>query len=140
MKKTRRTAKVGELIRDAIASILQRDIQDPAIRFVTITDVEISVDLRIARVFISVMGTDQERDETLAALEQQRGRIRHLVGQRVSLRTLPELSFRIDDTAAHAEEIERLLATIRPTMGPADDDDAVEDAEAGGKGSDERED
>lgn len=113
MKKTRRTARVGELIRDEIAAILSREIQDPAIRFVTITDVEVSVDLRIARAYVSVMGSDAERDETMAALDRNRGRIRHLLGQRIRLRTLPEIDFRVDETAAQAEEIERLLATVR---------------------------
>lgn len=109
-------------MRDAIATILRRDIQDPAIHFVTITDVEVSTDLRLARIFISVMGSDQERDESMAALDRMRGRIRHLLGQRISLRTLPELEFRVDDTAAHAEEIERLLAKVKPPALDPDDE------------------
>lgn len=137
MKKTRRTAQVGELIRDAVAYILQREIQDPAIRFVTIMDVEVSVDLRIARIYVSVLGTDQERNETLAALDRQKGRIRHLIGQRVSLRTLPELDFRIDETAERAEEIERLLATIRPSTHPEDDVSAGESGDELEEGSDD---
>lgn len=136
MKKTRRTQRVGELVRDEIAAILQREIHDPEIRFVTITDVEVSVDLRIARVHISIMGTPAEQETTLAALERNKGRIRHLLGQRASLRTLPELSFHIDTTAQQAEEIERLLAKHRPAPLEEEDDDVSESSVTEGKSDD----
>lgn len=114
MKKTRRTERVGELIRNEVSTILQREIQDPQIRFVTITEVEVSVDLRIARVHVSIMGSDEEKQATLDALDRHRGKIRYILGQRVRLRSTPEISFRIDETASHAESIERLLAEVGP--------------------------
>lgn len=129
MKQTRRTQRVGELIRDEIALILQREIHDPEIRFVSITDVEVSTDLRIGRVHVSIMGTDDEQEKTLAALERSRGRIRYMLGQRARLRTLPDLSFHLDRTAVQAEEIERLLKkhAARPQEDVPDDDERSAD-------------
>lgn len=112
MKKTRRTMQIGDQIRAEIATILLRDVSDPDIKFVTITDVEVSTDMRVARAFVSVFGNADEQKKTLKALEKNRNRVRFLVGQRLKLRTTPEISFALDTTAAQATKIGKVLNRI----------------------------
>lgn len=127
MKKSRRTTQIGDQIRSEIAQMLLRDIADPEIRFVTITDVEVSMDLGVARVFVSVLGSDEEKKQTIRALERAKKRIRHLLATRARLRTTPELDFRLDETAAHADHISRLLKDMAPTEETPKRDDDTDD-------------
>lgn len=108
-----RAKRVREAMRAEISDIIRNEIKDPRIGFVSVTSVEVSRDLRHARVYISVLGGDEERRATLAALEGARGFIRGEVGRRLRLRFAPELVFRADDSIAHGAEISRLLAEIR---------------------------
>lgn len=112
MKKTRRTMQIGDQIRAELASIIQRDVSDPDIKFVTFTEVEVSTDMRVARAFVSVYGNAEEQKATLEALERNRNRIRFLIGQRLKLRVTPEISFAHDTTAAQAAKIGKTLNKI----------------------------
>jgi len=108
MRKTRRTSRVGESLRDALAEVFRFDLKDSRLNLLSITGVDVTPDLHLARVFIS--GLNEE--ETKAAVEQLqeiRGRVRHFLGQRIRLRYTPELDFRYDETPLRASRIEALL-------------------------------
>jgi len=112
MRKTKRTSKVGEMLRDAMVEVFRHDLGDARLAMVSITEVEVSPDLHVARVFIS--GLDAEETKQIVKdLHGQRGRIRHFLGQRIRLRVTPELDFRYDETSARAGRIEELLADIK---------------------------
>jgi len=112
MRKTRRTSKVGETIREALVEVFRRDLKDGRLAMVSITEVEVSPDLHFAKVFIS--GLNEEDTKKIAAdMNGQGGRIRHFLGQRIRLRYTPELDFRYDETTARAGRIEELLHDIK---------------------------
>lgn len=114
MKRTRRSNQVGDVIRAELSGILQRDISDPDLGFLTVTEVEISADLQYAKVYVSSLSKQQERQKTLAVLKRRAGHIRHLLAQRANMRFTPELDFRMDDTAERAESIDRILQKVKP--------------------------
>jgi ribosome-binding factor A len=95
---TERTKRVDELLRQEIGEIISRELADPRIGFVTITNVETTPDLRHARVWVSVIGTDDEREAALRSLAHAMPFVRHELGGRLRLRRIPELHVRADDT------------------------------------------
>ncbi len=112
MRKTRRTSRVGESLRDAIVEVFRHDLKDSRLVMTSITEVEVSPDLHVARVFIS--GLNEEETRQIARdLNTQSGRIRHFLGQRIRLRVTPELDFRYDETSGRAGRIESLLREIK---------------------------
>ena len=114
MKKTRRTAQVGDVVRAEIAQILRRELNDSSLEMVSITDVEMSSDLRNARVFVSTLGGEKELAEVTTTLRKASSRIRYLLGQRAALRVTPDLDFRADTTAISAGSIEKILSEVLP--------------------------
>jgi ribosome-binding factor A len=110
---TRRTRQVGELLREEIDAIIRREVKDPRIGFFSITRVEVPTDLRTARVFISVLGTDEEREQTLVALRSAAGYIRHILKPRLRMRQIPELEFRDDRSMEYAAQISETLREVR---------------------------
>jgi len=109
---TARTDRIDELLRQEIGEILSRDVQDPRIGFVTVTDVETAPDLSNARVWVSVIGQPDERAQTMRALERAMPFVRHELGARIRLRRIPELHVRADDTAERGTRVLRLLAEL----------------------------
>jgi len=109
---TQRTDRIDQLLRQEIGEILSRDVQDPRIGFVTVTDVETAPDLSTARVWVSVIGQPDERKETLKALSRALPFVRHELGSRVRLRRIPELHLREDDSALRGTRVLRLLAEL----------------------------
>ena len=126
MRKTRRTSQVGATIRDALVEVFRRDLKDFDLGMTSITDVEVSPDLQYARVFLSGMTEDETR-ATIEELQQRKGRIRSLLGQRVRMRFTPELDFRYDETTMRASRIESILSEVIPPK--SDDDDERPDGE-----------
>ncbi|MGN6032221.1 MAG: 30S ribosome-binding factor RbfA [Thermomicrobiales bacterium] len=110
---TRRTRQVGELLREELDDIIRREVKDPRIGFFSITRVEVPTDLRSARVFISVLGTDEEREQTLVALRSASGYIRHVLKPRLRMRQIPELDFRDDRSMEYAQQITEALRDVR---------------------------
>jgi ribosome-binding factor A len=108
-----RVSRVGEQIKKELSQILQQEVKDPRIGFVTVTSVEMSGDLQHARVYVSVLGSEEEKEQTLAALEKAKGFIRTEIGRRVKLRLVPEIVFELDESHEHAEYINRLLSSIQ---------------------------
>jgi ribosome-binding factor A len=110
----RRADRVGEAIRMEVATFLREGAKDPRlVGMVTITAVEVPRDLRHARIFISILGTDSERAATLDALESMKGHLRSRLARTMNLRVAPELSFKLDESVARAARIESLLAQVR---------------------------
>jgi ribosome-binding factor A len=109
---SRRQQQVGDFVRDEISQILMYDMKDPRLGLVSIMRVEMSPDLRYARVFVSVYGDEDERQNTLRALSGAAGYIRRLLAPRIHARHIPELSFRLDRSMEHAESISRALNQI----------------------------
>jgi ribosome-binding factor A len=107
--KNRRKEQVGEAIRTEISEMLVRELRDPRLGFVTITDVEVTTDLRYARVYISVLGSSKEKATSLLALQHASGFIRTQLSHRIALRYMPELSFRLDESIERADRIMQLL-------------------------------
>jgi ribosome-binding factor A len=118
---TQRTDRIDHLLRQEIGEILARDVQDPRIGFVTITDVETAPDLSTARVWVSVIGQPEEREQTIRALQRAMPFVRHELGARVRLRRIPELHLRTDDTAQRGTRVLQLLAELEAGETPDDD-------------------
>jgi ribosome-binding factor A len=114
MADARRADRVAEAIRMEIATFLREGAKDPRlVGMVTITAVEVTRDLRHAKLFISVMGSDSERAATLDALESMKGHLRTLLSKSMTLRVAPDISFKLDESVARAARIESLLAQVR---------------------------
>jgi ribosome-binding factor A len=117
----RRPDRVAAAIREEVATFLQEGAKDPRIiGLVTVTGVEVTRDLRQAKVFVSVMGTEVERTSTFEGLASVAGHLRSRVGRALQLRVAPEISFRPDVTVERAARIESLLAEVRETLPPPD--------------------
>lgn len=121
MRKTRRTSRVGETVRDALVEVFRQDLKDQRLVMVSITAVDVSPDLHFARVFLSGLKEDETK-QIVKDLAAQAGRIRHFLGQKIRLRYTPELDFRYDDTSARAGRIEELLRENKPK----DDDNDID--------------
>ena len=109
---SRRTRQVGELLREELTDIVRREVKDPRIGFLSLTAVDVSHDLRSARVYVSVLGSDDERTATLAALRSASGFIRHHLKPRLRMRQIPDLDFRDDRSMEHAERIAQTLSEL----------------------------
>ncbi len=109
---TRRTQQMGEFLREEVTDIIRSELDDPRLGFWTITRVEVPTDMRSARIYVSVLGSDGERTETLKALRGAAGFIRTHLKPRMRTRTIPDLEFRDDRSMEHAEEIDRTLKTL----------------------------
>ncbi len=130
---TRRTERINDLIREELSELLRRSVKDPRLHnFVTVTEVEVSPDLRYAKVFISVLGTEAEKNDVFKALESAGGFLRHELGERLGLRRIPELSFRHDDTMERADRIMRLLKEVNASseQGTTNEESGQGDPEA----------
>ncbi len=108
-------------MREEIATFLANDVKDPRIMgLVTVTAVEITRDLRHAKVFVSVLGSESQRAATFEGLDNVATHLRGRVGRALRLRVAPEIEFRNDESVAHAAHIEQLLAQVRKELPPAD--------------------
>jgi ribosome-binding factor A len=101
---------VGAFIREEASEILRREVTDPRIGFVTVTRVEVTNDLRLARIFVSVLGDAAAKKETMAGLKSACPFIRRMIGPRLNIRFVPEIEFKVDETV---EESIRIMALFR---------------------------
>ena len=112
---SRRIERVNDLLRSELSELIGRTLKDPRVAgLVSLTEVETSADLRHARVFVSVFGTDEERKSTLSALRHAAGFLRHEVAQRVTFRHMPELEFQLDSSIERGDRILQLLREVQP--------------------------
>src|SRR5256714_15297817 len=109
---TQRTDRIDELLRQEIGEILSRDVADPRVGFVTVTQVETAPDLRHARVWVSIIGEQAERDATLAALDRVMVFVRRELGTRLRIRRITEFHVRLDDTAERGTRVLHLLQEL----------------------------
>lgn len=109
---SRRTLQVGEMLREELTDIIRNEVKDPRLAFWSIPRVDVTPDLRKARVYISVLGTDDERTETLKALVSASGFIRYHLKPRLRMRQIPSLEFMDDRSMEYAEQIGRTLRDL----------------------------
>lgn len=107
-----RANRVGEQIKKELTDIIQRELKDPRIGFITVTAVEVTGDLQQATAYITVFGDDEQRTKTLEGLGKAKGFIRSEIGQRIQLRKTPELSFKFDESIERGNRIEELLRKL----------------------------
>ncbi|HDR8067641.1 TPA: 30S ribosome-binding factor RbfA [Bacillus cereus] len=107
-----RANRVGEQMKKELGDIISRKIKDPRIGFVTVTDVQVSGDLQIAKVYISVLGDEEQKENTLKGLAKAKGFIRSEIGQRIRLRKTPEITFEFDESIRYGHRIDTLLHEI----------------------------
>ena len=117
---TARTDRIDQLLREEIGAILAKDVQDPRIGFVTVTDVETAPDLSTARVWVSVIGQPDERVKAIRALEHAMPFVRHELGGRIRIRRIPELLIREDESAQRGTRVLQLLAELEAGGAPVD--------------------
>ncbi len=101
--------RVNEVVREVLAAAIATDLKDPRIGFVTVTDVDTSPDLRAARVFVSVLGDDSERESALEGLRSAHGYLQGRIASEVRMKRTPTLSFHYDDTVERGVRISELL-------------------------------
>ncbi len=104
-----RSNRVAEQMKKEITDIIARKIKDPAVGFITVTEVAVTGDLQQATVYITSLGNDRERNETLKALDKASGFIRSEIGSRIRLRRTPELAFEFDTAIEYGNKIDALL-------------------------------
>jgi ribosome-binding factor A len=144
MSQGHRPDRVGEQIREELSELLSRGaVHDPQIGFITLTRVQVTSDLQIARVFYTSLGDPKARKDTARALERATPFLRRHIGSRVRLRRVPELEFRFDESIGHQARIEEILqelheedarraadaaADVTPSDSPADPHPSPESA------------
>ncbi|HEY5441063.1 MAG TPA: 30S ribosome-binding factor RbfA [Gemmatimonadaceae bacterium] len=135
-----RSDRVAAAMREEIATFLASDVKDPRILgLVTVTAVEVSRDLRHAKVFVSVLGSDSQRSATFEGLDAVAGHLRGRVGRALRLRVAPEFEFRNDESIAHAARIEQLLTQVRKDLPsePAKESTPIASPQPGDEGRDD---
>jgi ribosome-binding factor A len=107
-----RSNRVAEQMKKELGDIITRKLKDPRVGFITVTDVAVTGDLQQAVVYISSLGNDREREETLKALTKAAGFIRTEIGQRIRLRRTPEITFEFDSSVEYGNKIDALLRSL----------------------------
>ena len=108
-----RPDRVGEQIREELSALLSRGaVHDPGIGFITLTRVQVTPDLQLARVFYTSLGDDKARKETARGLNRAIPFLRRQIGSRIRLRRVPELEFRFDESVGHQDRIEQILKEL----------------------------
>ncbi len=108
-----RADRVAQRIKVIISEVLIKHVNDPRIGFATITQVQVSPDLRNARVFFSVLGDDKRKEDALAGLESAKRFIRKHLGDELDLRTVPEIEFRFDDSIEKSSKIWNMMNNLK---------------------------
>ena len=112
MPNPHRQEKLGELIAAELSDLLRTRVKDPRVGFASITHVEVSGDLRHAKIFVSVMGSEEEQVATMRALKHATGFLRHELAGRIVLRYMPELAFKLDNSIAEGARILELIQQV----------------------------
>ncbi|MBI4200406.1 MAG: 30S ribosome-binding factor RbfA [Chloroflexi bacterium] len=117
---TRRQERVNGLLRQELSSLLAKELKDPRLSLlVTITRVDASVDLRHARVFVSVLGSAEEQRSAIATLQAAAGFLHHQLKERLSLRYIPSLSFTLDQSLERGARMLQMLDALSSSQEPA---------------------
>ncbi|NLA58943.1 MAG: 30S ribosome-binding factor RbfA [Firmicutes bacterium] len=119
-----RVQRVREAIKQEASDII-RKMKDPRVAFVTVTDAEVSRDLRHVKIFVSVLGDDESKRSAMEGLERATGYIRSEIGQRIRLRHTPEIIFRWDESIERGARISQLLRELREESSTSEDQDTA---------------
>ena len=109
----KRLERVNQLIKEEVSMLLQRELKDPRLGFVTVTEVDVTPDLKHAKVYVSVLGRDAQWTASFQALDSARGFVWSWLRRHLDLRVTPEIAFRPDRSMEHAAHIQSLLAELR---------------------------
>jgi ribosome-binding factor A len=109
----KRLERVNQLIKEEISAVLQRQIKDPRLGFVTVTEVDTTADLKLTRVYVSVLGPEEQWAKSFKALESARGFVWNWLRKHLDLRVTPQIVFRPDRSMEHGAHIQALLADLK---------------------------
>jgi len=109
-----RNERIALQIQREASDVIHQHVKDPGIGFVTVTGVEVSNDVAHAKIFVSIMGSEEQKQTSMSALERARGFIRSEIGARIRLRITPELHFKLDESMDYSAKIGRVLSEILP--------------------------
>ena len=112
----KRVDRVSGLLRREVAEVLAREVKDPRVSMVTVTDVTVSPDLRSAHIYFSVLGTEKEIRDSTIGLERATKFIQRQLGRRIRLRYTPVIDFRFDNSLEYGSHIDRVLREIAPSQ------------------------
>ena len=118
-----RTDRVRKQLQKELSKILQEDLNDPRIGFVTITRIDLTGDLRYAKVYFSILGDSTNQEETVKGIKSAKGYIRRLIGGRLNLRYVPELSFKLDKSIEYSAYLEKTFERIKNEHSSDEDSD-----------------
>jgi ribosome-binding factor A len=107
-----RLNRIGEEIKKELSVLLQREMKDPRIGFVTVTSVEVTSDLQLAKVYVSIFGDEEQRKASLEGLTKAKGFLRSEIGRRIKLRHVPDFVFKLDQSIDYGNKIEAILRQI----------------------------
>lgn len=124
MRNNRREDQLSGVITRELSDLIHTRMKDPRIGFASITGVELSHDLRYAKVYVSVLGTSQEQRETMRGLGSAKGFLRHELAQRLTIRHVPEIAFHLDESIARGARVMDLLKQVQKESDTASSDDA----------------
>ena len=130
--KQHRLARVNEVVRETAATAILFDLKDPRVKNVTVTRAEVSADLQHAKVFVSVMGTEREQQLTMHGLKSAAGYVQKKVGDQLTTRYVPHITFVLDEGVKKSIEIARLIREAKGEPPLAEGDDETETEEAAG--------
>lgn len=122
MAQSKRVIRVGESIRMELANLILNEVKDPRVGFVTVTGVEVSPDLRDAKVMVSVMGTDKEKESSIIALNNSKGFLQYKINQVLSMKFTPRLVFKLDNSLDHSIQINKIIDKIHDEDARSDSD------------------
>jgi ribosome-binding factor A len=111
-----RSNRLAEELKNEISVIISRELRDPRVGLVTVTGVEVSPDLRYAKTLVSVLGSPDQKQETLRALEKASGFVRRQIGARIRLRYIPEITFDYDDSIEQGDRMLQLITEIKKEL------------------------
>jgi ribosome-binding factor A len=109
---TLRTDRVSSLLKEEIGAFFSREFRDSSTGLITVTDVHMSPDLKLAKIYVSVFGTSEVKQKTMEALEERKSEIRSFLGSHVRMKFTPSIAFYLDETLDRVEHIEQLLRKI----------------------------
>jgi ribosome-binding factor A len=113
-----RTERVASLIKEEVGMLFTREYNDPAYGFITVMDVHVTPDLRIAKIYVSIFGNQAVKDSTMQMLEDHKGEIRSFIGSHLRLKFTPAVQFYIDETLDRVDKINRLIQQIHKDDAP----------------------
>ena len=109
----KRSVRVGDLITHEVSLIVEKELRDPRLGFITVTGTEVTPDLRHAKIYVSILGDENRVKENFKVLKKAECYVRHLIGERIRLKFVPEVTFCLDPSLREGAKIDRLLKEIQ---------------------------